>query len=102
MDALERRLTPWLDAVCELVRRPGGEFPHHLLMCLLSQTFEGAVGWNSVSADDQERLCAARCGGSSAGHQHCSAGRAFAAVRSDAGVGFSVSAGAFFFSRRLK
>jgi len=29
-------------------------------------------------------------------------GRAFAALRSDAGVGFSVSAGAFFFSRRLK
>jgi len=53
VDALERRFTPWLDAVVELVRRPGGEFPHGPLMCLLGATFEGAVGWNCVGPGGQ-------------------------------------------------
>ena len=53
MDALERRFIPWLDAVSELVRRPCNEFPHSLLLCLLGQTFDQPVGWNSVGRDGQ-------------------------------------------------
>ena len=53
MDALERRFTPWLDAVSEVVRRPCNEFPHGLLLCLLGQTFDQPVGWNSVGPDGQ-------------------------------------------------
>ena len=53
MDALERRFTPWLDAVSELVRRPCSEFPHGPLLCLLGQTFDQPVGWNSVGPDGQ-------------------------------------------------
>ena len=47
MTSMERRFTPWLDVVSELVRRPCGEFPHRLFLRLFADSFDEAVGWNS-------------------------------------------------------
>jgi DNA-binding CsgD family transcriptional regulator len=46
MTSMERRFTPWLDLVAELVRQPGHDFPHRLFMRLLADTFDESVGWN--------------------------------------------------------
>ena len=52
MTSTERRFTPWLDVVAELVRQPGDEFPHRLFMRLLTDTFDEPVGWNSFGPGD--------------------------------------------------
>lgn len=53
MTSMERRFTPWLDVVAELVRRPGHEFPHRLFMRLLADSFDEAVGWNAFGPGNQ-------------------------------------------------
>ena len=53
MTSRERRFTPWLDVVAELVRQPGHEFPHRLFMKLLADTFDEKVAWNAFGPGDQ-------------------------------------------------
>lgn len=46
MTAVERRMTPWVDVVGELLSQPTTTFPRHVVADELARTFGTQVSWN--------------------------------------------------------